>query len=67
MTIKALQDAEIPIKGIVFNGDKVQSSVDFILEYTQLPLLFSMPKFNVVNANVIKAFIEECGLSKLTL
>ena len=44
MTVKSLQNAEIPIQGIVFNGDIVQSSVDFILEHTQLPLLLSIPK-----------------------
>jgi dethiobiotin synthetase len=66
MTVKALQDAKIPIKGIVFNGDKVQSSVDFILEHTQLPLLFSIPKFNVVNNAVIKAFINETKLNELS-
>lgn len=66
MTIKSLQDAEIPIKGIVFNGDKVQSSVDFILEHTQLPLLFSIPKFNVVSNDVIKAFIKEIKLNELS-
>ncbi len=67
MTIKLLQNAEIPIQGIVFNGDKVQSSVDFILEHTQLPLLFSIPKFNFVNNDVIKAFIDKSELTKLIL
>ncbi len=65
MTIKLLQNAEIPIQGIVFNGDKIQSSVDFILEHTQLPLLFSMPKFNVVNKDVIKDFVLKTELFKL--
>ena len=59
MTIKLLQNAKIPIKGIVFNGDKVQSSIDFILEHTQLPLLFSIPRFNVVNNQTIKEFIAD--------
>ena len=58
MTIKLLQNANINIKGIVFNGEKVQSSRDFILEHTQLPLLFSIPKFNVLNKQSIKAFIN---------
>ena len=65
MTIESLQNAKIPIKGIVFNGDKVQSSIDFILEHTQLPLLFSIPKFNVVNKNVVRDFVIKSELSKL--
>ena len=59
MTVKLLQNAKIPIKGIVFNGDKVQSSINFILEHTQLPLLFSIPRFDVVNNQTIKVFIAE--------
>jgi dethiobiotin synthetase len=58
MTVKLLQNAKIPILGIVFNGDKVQSSVDFILEHTQLPLLFSIPRFEVVSNQAIRAFID---------
>jgi dethiobiotin synthetase len=58
MTIKLLQNAKIPILGIVFNGDKVQSTVDFILEHTELPLLFSIPRFESINNEVIKEFIS---------
>lgn len=56
MTIKLLQNTEINIKGIVFNGEIVQSSRDFILEHTQLPLLFSIPKFNTINKKVIRNY-----------
>jgi dethiobiotin synthetase len=59
MTVTLLQKAKIPILGIVFNRDKVQSSVDFILEHTQLPLLFSIPRFDVVNNQTIKGFIRD--------
>jgi dethiobiotin synthetase len=59
MTIKLLQNAKIPIKGIVFNGEKNQSSMDFILEHTQVPFLFFIPKFNTVNNNSIKDFIND--------
>ncbi len=59
MTVKLLQKAKVPLLGIVFNGDKVPSSVDFILDNTQLPLLFSIPRFDVVNNQTIKAFIAE--------
>ena len=64
MTIALLQKAKIPIQGIIFNGDTVQSSVDFILEHTQLPLLLSIPKFNVVNKNVIRDFVLKTALFK---
>lgn len=61
MTVTLLQKAKIPILGIVFNGDKVQSSVDFILEHTQLPLLFSIPRFEMVNNETIRKFINKCN------
>ena len=61
MTVTLLKKAKIPILGIVFNGDKVQSSIDFILEYTKLPLLFSIPRFDVVNNETIKKFISKCN------
>jgi dethiobiotin synthetase len=62
MTIALLQQAEVPIQGIVFNGDKVPSSMDFILKYSKIPLLFTIPKFKMVNHAVIKAFILETKL-----
>ena len=58
MTIFALKQQHVPIKGIVFNGNVVQSSVDYILEYTQLPLLFSIPKMAVVNKENVKKFVD---------
>jgi dethiobiotin synthetase len=59
MTVKLLQNAKIPILGIVFNGDKVESTVDFILEHTQLPSLFSIPRFNTLNHATIKSYIDD--------
>ncbi len=59
MTIKMLQNAKIPIKGIVFNGEKNQASMDFILDHSKVPFLFFVPRFNVVNHEIIKEFIED--------
>ncbi|MEN9612060.1 MAG: hypothetical protein RLZZ628_2874 [Bacteroidota bacterium] len=57
MTISLLQQAQIPIQGIVFNGDKVQSSMDFILKYSKIPCLFTIPKLKRVDSDAIKALI----------
>jgi dethiobiotin synthetase len=57
MTISLLQQAQIPIQGIVFNGENVPSSTDFILKYSKIPLLFTIPKLKVVNYNAIKTLI----------
>ncbi len=58
MSVFALKQAHIPIKGIVFNRDVVQSSVDFILEYSELPLLFSIPKMADLNKESVKKFVD---------
>ena len=59
MSIYALKQHNIPIKGIIFNGHVVPSSVDFIVENTQLPHLFSVPKMEEVNQESIKKFVED--------
>ena len=58
MSVFALKQQQIPIKGIVFNGDVVQSSVDYILEHTQLPLLFSIPRLQNLNKENVKKFVD---------
>ena len=58
MSIYVLKQHNIPIKGIIFNGDVIQSSVDFIVENSQLPHLFSIPKMEQVNKESIQKFIE---------
>ena len=58
MSVFALKQEKIPIKGIVFNGDVVQSSVDYILEHTKLPLLFSIPRMANLNKEKVKEFVD---------
>lgn len=58
MSVFALKQQQIPIKGIVFNGDVVESSVDYILEHTQLPLLFSIPRMEDLNKEKVKKFVD---------
>ncbi len=54
LTVAALQQRNIFIKGIVFSGEHIASSESFILSHTQLPLLFSIPALNNINADAIK-------------
>jgi dethiobiotin synthetase len=49
LSVEALQERNIEIKGIVFSGEKNEASESFILEYTQLPLLFSIPFLNKID------------------
>jgi dethiobiotin synthetase len=56
LSIEALKQRNIPIKGIIFNGEANPSTEDYILAYTQIPLLGSVPVLNEIDQNsVIKA------------
>jgi dethiobiotin synthetase len=67
LTVKLLQNENIPIKGLVFNGETVKSSVDFILEHTGLPLLFSIPRFQTVENKRILDLFDLDNLRNLAL
>jgi len=56
LTVAAMQQRNIPIKGLVFSGEEVSSSREFILQYTRLPLLFSIPLFEKTDAATIATF-----------
>jgi dethiobiotin synthetase len=55
LSVEALQERNIEIKGIVFSGEKNEASESFILEYTQLPLLFSIPLLAKIDKESIAA------------
>jgi len=56
LSADALKKAQIPVLGLVFCGEEVPSSREFILEHTRLPLLLSIPKFEKVDKNIIGDF-----------
>jgi dethiobiotin synthetase len=53
-----LKERGIPVQGLVFVGETVPSSQEFILDYTRLPLLFSIPVFKHLNKDSIREFIS---------
>ena len=61
LSIEALKNRDIPIKGIIFNGLKDIYSEEFILDYSGVELLGHVPEYPVINKkNIIDAgsFIE---------
>jgi dethiobiotin synthetase len=52
-SIFALQSRNIPIAGIIFNGDYVRSSQDFILEYSNINSLGNIPKMKYISKKSI--------------
>jgi dethiobiotin synthetase len=56
LSIEALKQRNIPIKGIIFNGEANVSTEDYILAYTQIPLLGNMQVLDEINQrSVIEA------------
>jgi dethiobiotin synthetase len=56
LSVQALQQAGISLAGLVFCGEEVPSTRQFILSYTGLPLLLSIPQFNTINKKEITGF-----------
>ena len=65
LSIYALKQEHIPMKGIIFNGAKDIYSEEFILEYSGLKLLGHIPEFDVIDKKAIidaGNFIGECSV-----
>ncbi|MBD1362188.1 dethiobiotin synthase [Mucilaginibacter sp. ZT4R22] len=57
LSAEVLKQRGIPIKGIIFNGDTEASSEEYILNYTQIPLLGRVP----VLAEITPLSVAEAG------
>jgi dethiobiotin synthetase len=53
LSIYALKNENIPVKGIIFNGVKDIYSKDFILDYTGIELLGHIPQYEILDKNAI--------------
>jgi dethiobiotin synthetase len=62
MTFTCLKSRGIRIAGIVFNGPENKASQDFILAHTELPILFAIPKFELITAAEIHDFAATISL-----
>lgn len=62
LTINTLKQYNIPIKGIIFNGEANIESEKYILEYTQVNYLGHIPNLKTINKNNIVAAGENLKL-----
>jgi len=53
LSVDALKQREIPIKGIIFNGIKDIYSKEYILDYTGLESLGHVPEYPVIDKKAI--------------
>jgi len=63
LSVEILKQHHISVAGLVFSGDKVVSTHDFILSYTGLPLLFSIPQMETTDAVSIATFAAGIDLN----
>jgi len=62
LTTEAMQKRNVPVRGLVFCGHEFSSTRDFILQYTKLPLLFSIPQFDTITPAVVADFATTVSL-----
>ena len=65
LSVEALQRRNIPIKGIIFNGNLVNASEKFIAEYTGLKTLFHIHNEETINKQTILKYASEPNLKSL--
>jgi len=53
LSINVLKQYGIPVKGIIFNGQKDIYSKDYILQYTGIALLGHVPEYNVIDKKAV--------------
>jgi dethiobiotin synthetase len=59
LTIQELRSRNIPIIGIVFNGEHTPQTENFILQYTQLPLLFRVEMEEQIDKQTILKYSRQ--------
>lgn len=58
LTYSILKDRKIPVIGLVYVGEATPSTEKFILGYTRLPLLFSIPFFKILSPQILQEFAQ---------
>lgn len=69
MTYEVLKQYEIPMLGWVINGPKNESGMEYILNYTKLPVLLEINEEQEVNKTMVNRYAKQLNenLNKLNL
>lgn len=65
LSAEALQNRNIPVKGIIFNGQSVKTTEDFICEYTGLKLLFRIDNEQTIDKQTILKYASKPNIRML--
>jgi dethiobiotin synthetase len=63
LSIEALQNRNIKIKGIIFNGDENQSSQNIIVKMTGIKVIANIPQFENPDKSSLKELTEKVDLT----
>lgn len=63
LSVDYLKRNNIPVKGIIFNGDANPESEDIIEKHAGYKVLLRLPKLGLVNKNVVKYWADELMLN----
>lgn len=59
LSIDAAKQRNIPIRGLIFNGESNAASEDYILKYSQLPFLGRIQQIPELNKQAIKHYAKQ--------
>lgn len=65
LSVEALQRRNIPIKGIIFNGNPVNTSEKFICEYSGMKSLFHIDNEQTIDKQTILKYASEPNIKSL--
>lgn len=61
LSVRALQQAGVPIAGLIFNGKPTPTTESVILGMTGLPVLCQLPELETVSSQTVAALAEKVG------
>jgi dethiobiotin synthetase len=62
LSLESLKKRNVNIKGVVFNGETQPSSEKYILNYSKVTHLFSLPYLKTVDKNSVKEIAGKAGI-----
>ena len=63
LTVDYLKRNDIPVKGIIFNGDMNEESERIIEKHSGYKVLLRLPKLSLINKNVVEYWADELMLN----
>lgn len=65
LTIQELQRREIPITGLVFNGECLPQTENLIINYSHVPVIFRLDNEATINKQTVQRYAARIGETKL--